>query len=114
MAELRATVRFVEKIPVIDLSGELNAFTEESVLKDGYADAIGSGAKTIGLNFSEAGYINSKGIALIVGFLARARRDGVHIIAYGVSRHYQEIFEITRLTDYMQVFTDERSALTMG
>ena len=112
MPELSATVRFAEKIPIIDLRGELNAFAEESVLKDAYADAVRSGAKKIGLNFSGSGYINSKGIALIVGLLSRAQRDGVHLIAYGVSEHYQEIFEITRLTDYIHIFADENSALT--
>ena len=63
------------------------------------------------LNFADAGYINSTGIALIVGLLARARADGIEVRACGLSDHYREIFEITRLADFMRIKTDETSAL---
>jgi anti-anti-sigma factor len=57
-------------------------------------------------------YINSTGIALVVGLLARARKSHHPIAACGLSPHYREIFEITRLVDYMPVFSDEVAALT--
>ena len=63
------------------------------------------------LNFAGADYINSTGIALIVGLLARARAGGVPIRACGLSDHYREIFEITRLADFMPIATDEDSAV---
>src|SRR5207249_6314301 len=52
-------------------------------------------------------YINSTGIALIVGILARARKERRAIVACSLSAHYQEIFEITRLSDFMRMFPDE-------
>ena len=63
------------------------------------------------LSFAGAAYINSTGIALIVGLLARARADGIEVRAWGLSDHYREIFEITRLADFMRITTDETSAL---
>jgi hypothetical protein len=33
------------------------------------------------------------------------------VVAYGLSDHYQEIFEITRLSDFIAIFSDERAAL---
>jgi hypothetical protein len=32
-------------------------------------------------------------------------------VAYGLSDHYVEIFNITRLSDFVSVFPDEESAL---
>jgi hypothetical protein len=32
-------------------------------------------------------------------------------MVYGLSDHYLEIFQITRLTDFMDIFADEASAL---
>jgi hypothetical protein len=32
-------------------------------------------------------------------------------VAYGLSEHYVEIFNITRLSDFVSVFPDEESAL---
>jgi anti-anti-sigma factor len=49
------------------------------------------------------GYINSTGIALVVRLLADARRDGRAVRAIGLTEHYQEIFRITRLSDFMEI-----------
>ncbi len=56
-------------------------------------------------------YINSTGIALIVGVLAQARKAHVPLVTYGLSAHYQEIFKITRLSDFMGMVSDEAAAL---
>jgi anti-anti-sigma factor len=63
------------------------------------------------LNFSGAGYINSTGIALIVGLLAKARAKAIPIRAFGLTSHYREIFEITRLADFVDINPDEDSAV---
>jgi hypothetical protein len=43
--------------------------------------------------------------------LARARASKRALSAYGLSDHYVEIFNITRLSDFVSVFPDEESAL---
>lgn len=53
---------------------------------------------------------NSTGIVLIVGLLAKARAANRPVLACGLSEHYQEIFTITRLSDFMSIFPDEASA----
>jgi anti-anti-sigma factor len=108
-SELEVTVRTSDGVAVIDLRGELDS-TAENALQAGYAEAAETGAKTIALNFAEAGYINSSGLALIVGLLGRARSHGVEVKAYGLSDHYREIFEITRLADFMTIVEDNSAA----
>ena len=98
------------RVVVLDLQGEINAFAEES-LNAAYAEAEAEQPELILLNFSDVDYINSTGIALIVGLLARARKSHRRIIACGLSPHYVEIFNITRLVDYMNVYPDESAAL---
>ena len=51
-------------------------------------------------------YINSTGIALIVSVLARARAERRKVVASGLSAHYREIFDITRLSDFIELFPD--------
>jgi len=98
------------RVVVLDLHGEINAFAEES-LNAAYAEAESELPELILLNFSDVDYINSTGIALIVGLLARARKNHRRMVACGLSAHYVEIFNITRLVDYMNVFPDENAAL---
>ena len=95
---------------VIDLFGELNAFAEQD-LNTAYSEAEELNTSVIVLNFCEVTYINSTGIALIVALLAQARKKGRRLIVYGLSNHYEEIFRITRLSDFMSIFPDEPAAL---
>ena len=44
------------------------------------------------LDFADVDYINSTGIALIVGLLAQARTSGQDVRARGLAEHYREIF----------------------
>src|SRR2546421_5027225 len=107
---LEAQVRHQPRVAIIDLHGEINAFAED-VLNTAYADAESRESDVILLNFSDVDYINSTGIALIVSLLARARKTKRRLLACGLSQHYVEIFQITRLVDFMSVFPDETSAL---
>ena len=109
--QLEASVRHQPAVAIIDMQGDIDAFGEQE-LNQAYSEGETSDPKTIILNFSAVDYINSTGIALIVGLLARARKSHRRLLVYGLSEHFQEIFQITRLADFMTVFQDEESALT--
>ena len=106
-------VRQRDGVAVIDLRGDVNAAAEDR-LELAWAEAIVERPDAIALNFTSTGYINSTGIALIVGLLAKARARGVPIRAFGLSPHYREIFEITRLADFLAISPDEDTAVHMG
>ena len=108
--QFESHVRSLGSSVVIDLQGEING-SAEAALNAGYAEAEQHNPGTIVLNFQAVDYMNSTGIALIVGLLAQARKSHRHLVVYGLSEHYQEIFQITRLSDFMQIYKDESSAL---
>jgi len=107
---LEASVRLKPGGAVLDLHGEINRFAQEA-LNAAYAEAEAKDPETILLNFEGVDYINSTGIALRVSLLARARATKRRLVAYGLSDHYVEIFNITRLSDFVSVLPDEESAL---
>jgi anti-anti-sigma factor len=109
-SQFDARVRHEGPVAVIDLEGEINAGAD-SALEAAYAEASAAGPAAVLLNFEAVGYINSTGIALIVGLLARARKEHRAITAYGLTEHYREIFQITRLSDFMSIYPDEASAV---
>lgn len=102
-------VRMREGVAILDLPPQIDS-TAEAALSSAYADAATRGAGPILLNFAGVDFLSSTGIALIVGVLARARKDGRVVSSYGLSDHYREIFEITRLADFMKIFPDEAAA----
>lgn len=104
-----ANVRRQAGIAIVDLSGDISRDAEPPLTA---AYDVASDATTILLNFTGVGYINSTGIAVIVGLLARAHRDHRTLVVCGLSEHYRSIFEITRLIDFMQVYASEEAALS--
>ncbi|MCB8985927.1 MAG: STAS domain-containing protein [Ardenticatenaceae bacterium] len=97
-----AKTRWEGETAVLDLHGEINSLAE-AALDAAYATAEQGNPVKIVLNFAGVDYINSTGIALIVGLLARARAAHRPIAAAGLSEHYKEIFTITRLSDFMEI-----------
>jgi len=86
----------------IALSGDIDR-SAEGVVTAAYDEVLRGGAGDLSLDFTDVAYINSTGIAVIVGILARARRDGMSVGAFGLSDHYKHVFEITRLSDFMTI-----------
>ena len=105
-----AGFRQLGKAAIVDLSGEIDA-SAHGTLSAAYAEASRGNPAALLLNFSGVGYINSVGLALIVHLLRDARQVGRRLLAFGLSDHNIEVFQITRLADYIGVFPDESSAL---
>jgi len=109
----KAFVRRQNERVTVDMSGEINSFAEEA-LDEAYSQAESYNPSMIVLNFTQVSYINSTGIALIVGLLARARKARRQLAVYGLSNHYMEVFQITRLSDFMQIYPDESSLAVLN
>jgi anti-sigma B factor antagonist len=107
---LEAKVRHLQDYSIIDLKGDINSFAVET-LNNAFSEASGQSTRAVLLNFSEVEYINSTGIALIVGLMSKARQNNQRLVTYGLSDHYVSIFNITRLSDYIGLYPDEASAL---
>src|SRR4029453_9669215 len=97
-------------VRVIDIEGDITAQSED-VLIDAHGRASGEGVKAIALNFTALDYMNSGGIGLLVTLLVRAQRQHLRVLAYGLSDHYRQIFELTRLDEAVGIHDSEADAL---
>lgn len=95
---------------VIDITGSVSAQSER-ILMDAFAQASSGPTRGIILNFSGLEYMNSTGIGLLVTILVRANRQQQQMLAYGLSDHYRNIFELTRLNEAIHIYADERAAV---
>jgi anti-sigma B factor antagonist len=95
---------------VIEIKGDITAASED-VLMDAYARASESGVRAIVLSFAQLDYMNSGGIGLLVTLLVRAQRQRQRVLAYGLSDHYRQIFELTRLDEAVGIHDSEEDAL---
>jgi anti-sigma B factor antagonist len=111
LTQTTMTVRHVTPVAsVIDINGEVTAFTE-NVLMDAYTTASGPDVGVFILNFTGLSFMNSGGIGLLVTLLIRIHRQRQRLFAFGLSEHYQRIFEVTRLDEAIGNYATEAEAL---
>ena len=109
--EVRMDVRQAGgSVAVVDIKGDVTAACEP-VLMSAYEEASSGGAARVLLNFTGLEYMNSGGIGMLVTLLVRAGRQHQQLAACGLSEHYREIFELTRLDEAITIYIDEASAL---
>lgn len=97
-------------VAVMSLHGRVDHDALTS-LTSAYEQAVVGDPRAVLLDFSDVDYINSTGIALIVGILGRARAEKRRVFASGLTPHYEHIFAITRLSDFIQIYADVDSAV---
>jgi anti-sigma B factor antagonist len=110
-----AATRFEVREPsartrVIEIHGDITAASED-VLMEAYGRASAAGVQAIVLGFTALEYMNSGGIGLLVTLLVRAQRQHQRVLAYGLSEHYRQIFELTRLDEAVAIHDIEADAL---
>ena len=108
--EIKVDLRKAGEAAIIDLQGDVNASGEEAV-KGAYRSATEDGTKNILFNLERAEYINTSGIAILIGIVMEAQKAKQKVLVFGVSRHYQKIFELVRLPLYVEMFDTEQEAL---
>jgi anti-sigma B factor antagonist len=97
------------KLSIIDVSGDLTR-DSETALMNAYAEASSATTKALIFNFTSLEFMNSGGIGLVVTLLIRMNRQKQHMLAYGLSEHYQHIFELTRLNEAIGIYQSEAAA----
>lgn len=107
--QLEIAVREAAGATVFDLAGDLTENAEavfETVIKPRISPAC-----RLVMNCSRVGYINSSGIALVISFITALQSSGGTLRVFGLTPHFQKIFEIVGLTQYLRIDPDEAHAL---
>lgn len=102
--------RVVNEIGVLDVSGEITSFSED-VIEQAYEKFSTDGLKKIVINFSNVSYINSAGMAVIISILTKCREREQSLRGFGLTEHFQKIFDMVGITKYMAHFGTEDEAL---
>ncbi len=54
--------------------------------------------------------MNSAGIALLIALVSGARKDKRKVGVFGLSKHFQKIFDMIGLTEYVKIYQNEDDA----
>jgi anti-anti-sigma factor len=104
--ELSVSTRERDGVAIIDLVGDVTTFAEEKI-NNAYTQVTSQGAKNILMNFRQNDYINSAGIAILIGIVTEVNQKAVS----GLSQHFQKIFRMVGLAQYAEIYEEEDQAV---
>jgi anti-sigma B factor antagonist len=95
---------------VIEIHGDLTSGSEDALM-EAYGQATEGDVQAVVIDFTGLEYMNSGGIGLLVTLLVRAQRLKQRLLACGLTEHYKQILELTRLDEAISIYGNEAEAL---
>lgn len=108
--DLLINVRNDGSVPIIDLSGEVDAYTSAR-FREAMVDLIETGAASLIVSMMNVEYIDSSGLGALVGGLKRSTERGGRILIVCDNPQIRKVFEITGLEKVFPLFEIEADAL---
>ncbi len=108
--DIQVSISQKDDVSILQIKGDVTAITGESI-EEAYQKITTAGAKKLLFYFDQDGYINSGGIAILIGITSESRKNEQKIRMTGLSSHFQKIFNMVGLTKYTDIFPTEELAL---
>ncbi len=108
--DLDLKIHKVNSIPVVDLSGDVDAYTCLK-LREAILDLLQEGEFRVVISMANVDYIDSSGLGTLVGGLRRVTERKGGLAISGANPHIQKVLSITGLSKVFRVFDDEREAV---
>ncbi|NLN77067.1 MAG: STAS domain-containing protein [Armatimonadetes bacterium] len=105
-------VRHNGAIPIIDLSGEVDAYTSAR-FREAMIELIEGGSASLIISLLKVDYIDSSGLGALVGGLKRSTENGGRIVLLCNNPQIRKVFEITGLEKVFPIYEDEADALSI-
>lgn len=104
------STRLKGDVSIIDIRGDVTALAGPPI-EEAYQGVTAAGASRILIAFAPDCYINSGGIAVLIGLLSQSKKNAQVVRMTGLTPHFQKIFAMVGLTKYAQICPTEDVAV---
>lgn len=108
---MKAKVRTIGKVSLVDLSGKITIGEGDVVLRDEVNKLLESDNKNILLNLDRVSYMDSAGIGELVACYKRAAETGAKVKLLNPSGRVSDLLSLTKLQEVFEIFKNEKEAL---
>ena len=110
-SDISFEIRTENDVDVIDMSGQLDAFTTPDV-KAEFKKLTDARHYKLVLNLQNVDYINSTGIGAIVAVAQQVRRRKGDLKIYGMKPDIRKVFDLVGASKILEMFETEQEALS--
>jgi len=104
---MKATVRKVGQVSVVDLSGKITIGEGDVVLRDKVIELLDAGQTKILLSLEKVSYMDSAGIGELVACFKKAREKGGTVKLLKPSGKVEDLLQLTKLWEVFDIFVDD-------
>jgi len=108
---MKASIRNVGKVAIVDLSGKITIGEGDVVLRERVTELLDGGQKHILLNLEKVGYMDSAGIGELVACYKRAKEKTGTVKLLNPSGKVYDLLQLTKLEEIFETYKDEKEAL---
>ena len=109
---MKATLRQVDGILVVDMSGRITLGEGCTQLRELVREQLGKGTKHLLLNLADITYIDSSGIGELVSGFTTVSNQGGKLKLLNLTKKVHDLLQITKLYTVFDVYDDEAKAVT--
>lgn len=108
---MKATVRKIGDVSVVDLSGKITIGEGDVVLREKVSHLLEGGERRILLNLERVKYMDSAGIGELVACYKRAKEKEGTVKLLNPSGKVYDLLQLTKLEEVFDTYRDEKEAL---
>ena len=108
---LSTSLREVDGVTVVDLSGRITLGEGSGKLRDTVREILAKGQKKIILNLGDVGYIDSSGLGELVSSYTTASNQGASVKLINLQQKVNDLLQITKLYTVFETFESEADAI---
>jgi anti-sigma B factor antagonist len=109
---MKATVRQVDSVTVVDVSGRITLGEGCTQLRELIRDQLSKGNKWVLLNLADVTYIDSSGIGELVSAFTGVAKQGGALKLLHLTKKVHDLLQITKLYTVFDVHDDEAQAIS--
>jgi len=108
---MKAKVRQVGQVAVVDIEGKITIGEGDMVLRDRVVDLLDKGNHSIVLNLERVTYMDSAGIGELVACYKRAKEKGGTVKLLNPSGKVLDLLTLTKLEEVFETYRQEQEAV---
>ena len=108
---MKAEVRHIGHVSVVDLSGRITIGQGDVVLRETVLGLLAQGRLSLLLNLEKISYMDSAGIGELLACYKRATENNGEIKLLNPKGKVYDLLQLTKLEDVFEAYRDEKEAL---
>jgi len=109
---MKATIRQVDSVMVVDISGRITLGEGCAQLRELIRDQLSKGNKRVLLNLADVTYIDSSGIGELVSAYTAVSNQGGQLKLLNLTKKVHDLLQITKLYTVFDIHDDEVKAIS--